>query len=233
MNHAPGTKLVLDIIEDVARNDPNPEVARGIDVWDGYRTVSMADLRNAVFRASEFLQSHIRSSIPTTFAYTGPQDLRYVLMVLAGTKLGHVAFLLSLRNSAEAHVQLFDAYRCSTLFVAGQSQARHSLDGLLTARSIRVIETPDMEHFLFRAVDEPHILRSGIKEDRRRRATPLVALQTSGSTGSPKPIIMPQQCLMAVDAYRRLSDMGLPFVLFSRFKGKRMLLAFPFFMLPA
>lgn len=34
---------------------------------------------------------------------------------------------------------------------------------------------------------------------------------------------------MAVDAYRRLSDMGLPPVLFSRFRGKRMLLAFPLF----
>lgn len=57
MDHKPGTKHILDIIEDVACHDPHrcfAQVPNGVDVRDGYRTVSMADLRNAIAKTSEF-----------------------------------------------------------------------------------------------------------------------------------------------------------------------------------
>lgn len=62
MDHKPGTKKILDIIEDVACHDPHrcfAQVPKGVDGRDGYRTVSMADLRNAIAKTSEFLQHHI------------------------------------------------------------------------------------------------------------------------------------------------------------------------------
>lgn len=60
------------------------------DVTDGFRTISYAQLANAVNRACWWLEETMPSSEEKagSFSYFGPNDLRYLIFMIATMKTG-------------------------------------------------------------------------------------------------------------------------------------------------
>ena len=236
MQRKPGTKLINDIIADVASADPDKPFAhipRGPTVDDGYETIGFSRLSVAVDRAAWLLDEYFGKAEPrfsTTVGYIGPQDLCYILLVLAGSKTGHRIFLPSLRNSTQAHVALIDAYECTTIILPATEGPilRKQLEEVFQARDIRTCELPDNGYFLSPSASDT-MYGSKAPAFKEARWELLMALQTSRTTGIPKPVVMPQACLTAVDAYQRMPRKGHAPVLFSHFAGKKMVTVFPFF----
>lgn len=104
-NHPPeavkyGNRLVPTLIDERARNDPTKIFAsfpRSKDLADGFLDVSYAQLANAINRASWWLsESMSNAETREVFAYLGPNDLRYPILLVAAMKCGYQVSLFFL-----------------------------------------------------------------------------------------------------------------------------------------
>lgn len=118
-----GRTLMPDIIDNIARSDPNrlfAQVAKGAGIDDGYRAVTVSRLATAINKAAWWMEEELGKSQPGVFptvAYIGPQDLRYLVLILGAVKAGYKIFVPSPRNSTHAHLSLLEAYECATLIL--------------------------------------------------------------------------------------------------------------------
>ena len=96
----------------------------------------------------------------------------------------------------------------------------------ISHRQMTVIDAPDLAYFLTEE-DVPQFKWNRPFE--KAKLEPFVGLQTSGTTGIPKPVIMTHAMMTAMDAQRRLPSLGLDPIAFASFEGKRVLSSFPFF----
>lgn len=92
--------------------------------------------------------------------------------------------LVSPRNTAADHINLFDATGCRNLLTP---PAAHSLTvkGILKVRSLQVLDSPRLDQLLTTAYPHYHF-RNSLAEVRNE---PLVVVHTSGTTAVPKPIV--------------------------------------------
>lgn len=86
-----GERLLPNIVDQRARSGYDRPVAmfpKSHDVAAGFRTVSYVQLANAVNRACWWLEETMPSPEEKegTFAYFGPNDLRYLIFLLATMK---------------------------------------------------------------------------------------------------------------------------------------------------
>lgn len=58
-------------------------IAKSRNALDGFRSISHAQLANAINRSAWWLDSNISD---TTFTYLGPNDVRYAILVIAAMK---------------------------------------------------------------------------------------------------------------------------------------------------
>lgn len=93
-------------------------------------------------------------------------------------------------------------------------------------RQMMVVEAPDLGYFL---TDESVPRFEWTTSFETGKFEPFVGLQTSGTTGIPKPVVMTHAMMTAMDAQRRLPSLGHDPIAFAQFQGKRVLSCFPFF----
>lgn len=106
---------------------------------------------------------------------------------------------LSPRNSIEGHIAVIDRCDCNRWVLPAQRIGH--VDELLQKRSMDVATLPELLDLL-----EPEAVPnySYDKTFAEGRQEPFVVLHTSGSTGLPKPVIVPHGNLATLDAHRLL-----------------------------
>ncbi|KAI9155729.1 Non-canonical non-ribosomal peptide synthetase FUB8 [Paramyrothecium foliicola] len=150
----------------------------------GFRTITFGDLANAVNGLSQWLETQLgRSSNHETVAYIGPNDVRFIALMVAAIKTGFVLFTPSPRNSSEAHKALFESVHCRTLLTTDPAPPPAAI--AVEAVKPRTFAIPSLE-MLLDQVHPEHEYSSTFEEVRNK---PLLILHTSGSTGLPKPLV--------------------------------------------
>ena len=201
-----GERLLPQVIDAYAKNDPDriyALVPHSADVTQGFRKITMKDLASAVNRIAWWIDREIgHSDTFETLAYIGATDIRYGIFFFAAIKSGYKFLVPSARNSVSGNVSLLTACNCTKVFVTADMAKKipdleknipdlrnfvlASLDDLLTGTS---------EHYVY---DKTHA--EGVKD-------PVLICHTSGSTGAPKPIILPNGAFSVIDNQRRLSNL--------------------------
>ena len=107
--------------------------------------------------------------------------------------------LLSPRNSIDGHLAVIDKCDCA-LWILPSQRLGH-VDQILEQRPMHVEHLPELIELL----DEAEVLNYPYtKAFAAARQDPFVVLHTSGSTGLPKPIVVPNGSLATVDAHHLL-----------------------------
>lgn len=90
-----GKRLIPHIIDDFARNEPEREafkIPNSANAQDGWRVVTWKEYANGVnhvaHRITEICGKPEKGTFPT-IAYIGPNDARYVIMMVGAIKAGY------------------------------------------------------------------------------------------------------------------------------------------------
>ncbi|KAK8122809.1 thioester reductase domain-containing protein [Apiospora sp. TS-2023a] len=111
-------RLIPQIIDDIARREPQREwaqIPKSSDPKDGWRTVTFQEYANAINRCCHLLVERCGQASPgkfPTIAYIGPNDARYLILMVATIKTGYQVLFVSPRNSQEAQLNLFEKTDC-------------------------------------------------------------------------------------------------------------------------
>jgi acyl-CoA synthetase (AMP-forming)/AMP-acid ligase II len=97
MNQTPapeyGRRLIPNIIDERAESDPTKAFAsipRSKNLADGFVDITYAIIANAINRASWWLLHSLgNAETSEVFAYMGPNDLRYPILLVATMKCGY------------------------------------------------------------------------------------------------------------------------------------------------
>lgn len=215
-----GRRLPIHVIDHIAATDPNrtyafiPKTARPQDGWDG---VSYRQFANAINLVAHRVADQVKvlpSAEPfPTVAYIGPQDLRYIIVMLACVRAGCKALTLSPRNHPQAQLQLISETKATNIWIGDASQ----LDTQVWIRdqsTLPVTVLPSLQQWLHTSLVDPYPYSRQYDEG---RFDPLVVVHTSGSTGCPKPIIARQGSIAVADGFRNLVKLhGQPHAWFGR-----------------
>ncbi|ROV98684.1 hypothetical protein VMCG_06712 [Cytospora schulzeri] len=200
-----GKRLLPTIIDQVAGQDPTREcmqIPRTSDPSDGWRIVTWKDMANGVNRCAhrivELCGKPQEGSFPT-IAYIGPNDARYVVLMIAASKAGYKALFISPRNSKEGQLNLFSTTDCNILAFAGSH--KDTVQPWLAERNMQTIEVSPLDSW-FPEEEVPHFPYTKTFDEAEWE--PLLVLHTSGSTGLPKPIVVRQGMFTGFDAYHNL-----------------------------
>ncbi|KAJ5688964.1 acetyl-CoA synthetase-like protein [Penicillium macrosclerotiorum] len=171
---------------------------------DGWKPVSWAQVANAVNYIAHLLIEQAGVPTPGTFptiAYIGLEDPRYVLFIMGAIKAGYKALFISPRNSVEAQVNLFDKTDCNLLY-HDQTLASMVRPWVAGRSGMKSITIPPWEQW----VTTPVAPFPYTKTFAEAEWDPFVVLHTSGSTGLPKPVIIPQGKLALNDLHRYVPE---------------------------
>jgi acyl-CoA synthetase (AMP-forming)/AMP-acid ligase II len=225
--HPYGKRLLPSLVDEIAATDPSRilySITRTKDPEDGFRDTTAACFARGVNRCAWYIEKHLgRSENFRTLAFVGPQDPIYGIVILACIKTGYKTLLLSPRNTVEANMSLLDETDCKTLLVpSGFPMSR--IGRLVETSGTKIFDIPALQHWLN---DGPEELYPFPKTFEEARLEPFVVLQTSGSTGMPKPITLTHGTLAAVDSCTQLPLLGYKDTYPSMCAGSRVYLAFP------
>ncbi|EHK42461.1 hypothetical protein TRIATDRAFT_224197 [Trichoderma atroviride IMI 206040] len=200
-----GRRLIPNVIDERAESDPTKAFAsipRSKDLADGFVDITYALVANAINRASWWL-SHSMGNTETSevFAYLGPNDLRYPILLVATMKCGYQMMMPSPRNSAEYQQELLRRAGCQTLFCTRGLMAK--LSPVVDDLDIFCKIAPDLDELLDPTPVAPFPYEATYDEVKKN---PFLILHTSGSTGPPKPITLTIECTTTEDTHRLLDD---------------------------
>ncbi|KAF7898165.1 hypothetical protein EAF00_004611 [Botryotinia globosa] len=201
-----GKRLIAHYIHQSAIDEPHRVCISSpltSEPRDGFEEITFSHLDKAIDIASNWVEKN--AGIGTDFdfiAYIGPHDLRYILLMIAAIKTGHKLFVPSPRNSLEAHTQLLQDYRCEKfLFAKDSPVSRKIVNDIQTKVDLQTIAVPTLDYFFHPGFDIPHYKYDATFEEARFQ--PLAAMHTSGTTGTPKPIVIPQGVITSLDASQK------------------------------
>ncbi|KAI1827661.1 hypothetical protein F4861DRAFT_329213 [Xylaria intraflava] len=202
-----GRRLIPHVIDEIARGQPDREcfsIPRSANPRDGARAVTFYDYANAINHTAHVILEKCGSppvdSIPT-IAYIGPNDVRYVVFVIAAIKAGYKAFFLSPANSPSAQLSLLEQTDCWNICFPLSYKAL--VQPWLQSRRMNIVEA-DQPDSWFPSHRVPEIPYQKTFEE--AQWLPFVVLHTSGSTGTPKPVVVNQGMLSVGDTYHNLAD---------------------------
>lgn len=223
-----GRRLLPHVIDELAQSEPDRvlyEFPTDNDVTLPYTKVTARQYADAINRAAWLLEGALGkgSGFPTV-GYTGPQDLRYFIFVIAAVKAGYKMLYTSLRNSVEGDVAVIEAADCKIWLVPSRgSNVQRLLD---RGVSLKTVSVPDLKDLLD---SELSLLYKYEKTWESGRRDPVWVLHTSGSTGNPKPVFRFLDSVASIGANTLLPRInGRPLLLHDLF-GSRVYLTFPFF----
>ncbi|TDZ38354.1 Non-canonical non-ribosomal peptide synthetase FUB8 [Colletotrichum spinosum] len=227
-----GKRLIPQVLDDIAKTDPHAEVLsvpRSSDARDGWRKITYKQLANAVNRiAHRIVEKRGRpepGSFPT-LTYIGPNDARYMIIMIACIKAGYKALLISPRNSHEGQMNLFEKTDCN--IICFDRSFKNVVQPLLEERQMDAIMASSAEAWLDDATEAPHFPYDKTFDE--ARLDPVVVLHTSGSTGLPKPIVARVGMVAVADAFHDVPDFrGSENCIKSIMRGRRLFLPMPLF----
>lgn len=89
-----GQRLLPQLIDQIAKDDPDRplvSISREADVADGYIDVSFKTLAIAIDRFAWWIDQNVgRSQELDPIFFIGPTDIRYLIILFAAAKTGHV-----------------------------------------------------------------------------------------------------------------------------------------------
>lgn len=213
-------------IDELARNDPQrPWASIPIDDNDiswGYEDISYEALANAVNKLAWIIDSAVGpSKTSEAMAYLGITDLRYHMIEVAACKTGHQVLFSSHLNSLPVHLALMERLDCGSLFYSEDMQ----VDDILAARPMTRIQIPTLDDLI--SLDDRAEWYPYTKTYEEVARDPYVTLHTSGTTGTPKPLIFNHEIIKSALSQNSLPDVeGRPHIsgLVNPVLGARLLL---------
>ncbi|PVH73918.1 putative AMP dependent ligase/synthetase [Cadophora sp. DSE1049] len=186
--HVENNELLPIILENRAKSDPYGVWAKfpisSSTYKEGFRSATHLELLNAVNKLAWLLEESLgRSENFETIAYLGPNDLRSIIVVLAGIKTGYKTFLPSPRNSKAAHHSLLTRLECKVLLTT--TPELPSVSMIVEDHPMKKLQIPALVDLLS-ASETPHYPYDASYEEAKN--DPIFVLHTSGSTGIPKPL---------------------------------------------
>ncbi|KAJ5711092.1 acetyl-CoA synthetase-like protein [Penicillium malachiteum] len=229
-----GKRLMPHVIDATAIATPDLECLSVPRTYgnprDGWKPVSWAQVANAVNYVAHMLVKQAGTPEPGSFptvAYIGLEDPRYVIFIMGAIKAGFKAFFISPRNSVEAQVNLFNKTDCNLLY-HDQTLASMVKPWVEERSGMKSVAIPAWDDW----VDTPVAPFPYTKTFAEGEFDPFVVLHTSGSTGLPKPVIVPQGSLALNDLHRYVpkNDGALPWLAtWGEFDNPRYLCVCPLF----
>ncbi|KAI2642228.1 putative NRPS-like enzyme [Xylaria nigripes] len=221
------TCTLPQIVDQVARDDPDYVFGSWpVDLTSysaGVRHITYAQLANIVNGLSWWLVQQLGSDREgEVLAYVGPNDVRFMALVIAAIKTGHRFFSTSPRNSPIAHRKLLGSLKCENLITTDPTQplVRPILEAVESCQT-RII--PSIDDLLL-TVHPQYTMKKGL--DKSLWDTKFI-IHTSGSTSIPKPLIWTQETARRhAEASSRYPSDGLSSI-DSSFHGKRVLSTLP------
>ena len=131
-------------------------------------------------------------------------------------------FYSSPRNRPEVQVALLEKLGCSILFTPEIMSDATKL--VLKHRNMDKYILPDLEYFLAKGPVEPYPYRKKFEEARK---DPYVVMHSSGTTGTPKILVLKQGTVAAHDAFQLFPSFGDEPWYGSQWAGKRVATSFP------
>ncbi|KAL4794339.1 hypothetical protein BDV19DRAFT_390398 [Aspergillus venezuelensis] len=118
-----GKRLMATVIDDLAVSGPERKICsmpERPDSADAYGDLSAKTLSHAINSLPWWIVENFGTGddYEETLAYMGPNDVRYLVMVVACNKTKYKPLMSSTRNSTTAHVRLFEMTGCSKLAVS-------------------------------------------------------------------------------------------------------------------
>ncbi|PSR81213.1 hypothetical protein BD289DRAFT_372900, partial [Coniella lustricola] len=225
-------RQLVTTLDELAITDPTRTLysfARTHDPSDGFRDLNATEVARAVNRCAWFLHESLGApQDKTTITYMGPQDLVYLVLLLACTKTGHTLFLSSTRNLLEAHLRLFDETNCQ-IFLQPPSFPLAIVKQILAARPMRVVKVAPLLKWFDDQYDGRDEHYPYTKPYAEAQYDPLVVLHTSGSTGFPKPVVTRQATWMHLKHILKLPPQGGRLMFPQMPRGSRIYITMPFF----
>ncbi|OIW22562.1 acetyl-CoA synthetase-like protein [Coniochaeta ligniaria NRRL 30616] len=223
-----GRRLLPHVIDELAQQEPERilyEFPTENDVTLPYTKVTARQYATAINRAAWALEGALgRGTGSPTVGYTGPQDLRYFIFVIAAVKAGYKMLYTSPRNSVEGDVAVITAADCKVWLVPSRgSNIQRLLD---RGVSLKTVAVPDLKHLLDSSSCPPYRYEKTWESGRR---DPVWVLHTSGSTGNPKPVFRFLDSVASIGANTLLPEINGRPLLLHDFFGTRVYLTFPFF----
>ncbi|KAK1533983.1 thioester reductase domain-containing protein [Colletotrichum paranaense] len=226
-----GKRLIPQVLDEVAKSEPNREfisVPRSSNPQDGWKPISYKQIANAVNRIAQRIIDKRGKPEPGSFptlTYIGPNDARYMIIMIACIKAGYKALLISPRNSFEGQMNLFEKTDCH--IICFDSSFKDVIQPLLEERPMDAIMVSSADAWL--SDDEvPHFPYNKTYEEAEN--DPVVVLHTSGSTGLPKPIVARVGMMSVADAFHNVPGfMGSENCVKSIMHGTRLFLPMPLF----
>ncbi|KAF5979584.1 nonribosomal peptide synthetase MxcG (component of the myxochelin iron transport regulon) [Fusarium bulbicola] len=193
-----GHRLLPVVIDEIARDEPDRVLfytPHNGQPSQGYDEVTTKIFANSINRLCGWLDSQLGSpTVSKTIAYIGQNDLRYFIMMIASTKLGHRLLLSSPRNSVEGHVSLIKQSGCE-FWIASSGLDHH---GFLQDLQIPSVEAPELSQLLDPGLTKPYVYQKSWNEG---KSDVLALLHTSGSTGLPKLVPVYLETAATVDGF--------------------------------
>ncbi|GAB7340920.1 hypothetical protein MBLNU457_7271t1 [Dothideomycetes sp. NU457] len=184
--------LLNTVVEERASQTPHKTYAyvpKTEDIEDGFREMSYHELHNAVMKMAHWLDTKL-GKLPQTresrecIAYIGPNDLRYSFLLLAADRTNRKLLIPLMYNSTEAQIRLIEACECSTV-IAPASHVQW-WDAVRAAKpEIKYLEMTPLEHFY--GTEDIAAYPYTKRFDNVYNEICYV-IQTSGTTGFPKPL---------------------------------------------
>ncbi len=190
VQHEYGRRLLHNVVDQVAVSDPGRSLAfipRSNEPKDGWKPVTYGEVANAVnYVAHEICKAAKdipKNDVFPTVAYIGPNDIRYLVVMLACIKAHHKALFISPRNSLEGQLSLFEATACDIVYYADPFGP--AVETWLRKRpTMRATKVAGADAWL-QSNAAPFLYTRSFEQ---ARFEPVVVLHTSGSTGHPKPV---------------------------------------------
>lgn len=88
-----GRRLPPALLDEIAAEDPERvlySIARTENMRDGFRDINYKTVANAVNRCAHWLRQTLGTEKSRVFCYLGPLDPRYMILVMAAPKAGHI-----------------------------------------------------------------------------------------------------------------------------------------------
>ncbi|KAI0435840.1 hypothetical protein F4803DRAFT_573631 [Xylaria telfairii] len=200
-----GRRLMPVVLDESAKSDPGrlyAAIPKSRDVADGFRDVTTAEMSRCVNFMAHWIEQRfpLRSGFET-ISFIGIPDLRGAVVFLAAVKCGYKLLLPSPRNPPATNVSLMDQTTCTTLLYAVEVEPMVKPFQEMRP-NLRMEAIPSFDEMINSSPAEFPYLKSFDEACN----DPVVVLQSSGSTGHPKPITMTHGSFSVLDNEHNIPD---------------------------